>query len=89
MRISTELIGRGHDVVRPSSTTSIVNGGPVLVRNGRVHVTPQRDGFVRPTELSFYYGFSAAGNPRTFAGIYFVGRTVLISAKAAAAPAWR
>ena len=60
--------------------SSIVNGGPVLVRNGRVHVTPQRDGFVRPTEPSFYYGFSAKRNPRTIAGVDAHGRTILATA---------
>lgn len=80
LRISTSLLGRGDHVVPPAAATSIVNGGPVLVRNGRLHVTPQRDGFVRPTSPSFYYGFSAARNPRTFAGVDARGRTVLVTA---------
>ena len=61
-------------------TTSVVNGGPELVRRGRLHVTPQADGFVRPGEPSFYYGFSASRNPRTFAGVDARGRTIIATA---------
>ncbi|HYI54002.1 MAG TPA: phosphodiester glycosidase family protein [Microlunatus sp.] len=80
LQVTTRLLGRGDRVVRPTAATSIVNGGPVLVRNGRLRVTPQRDGFVRPTSPSFYYGFSAARNPRTFAGVDARGRTLLVTA---------
>jgi hypothetical protein len=80
LRVQTRLLGRDGDRIRPSARSSIVNGGPVLVRNGRVHVTPQRDGFVRPTEPSFYYGFSAKRNPRTIAGVDAHGRTILATA---------
>ena len=52
----------------------------MLVRNGRVHVTAQHDGFVRPDDPSFYYGFSAERNPRTFAGVDREGRTILATA---------
>lgn len=80
LTLRTQLLdGRGR-VVRPTRTTSIVNGGPVLVRNGRIHITPQRDGFVRPTSPSTYYGFSAERNPRTFAGVDSRGRTIIATA---------
>ena len=49
----------------------------MLMRNGRVHVTPRRDGFVRPTEPSFDHGFSAESVPRTIAGVDAHGRTIL------------
>lgn len=78
--ISTELRGERHHLIRRRSTMSIVNGGPELVRNGRLHVTPRADGFVRPTDPSFYYGFSAKRNPRTFAGVDASGRTILATA---------
>ncbi|MGI8692980.1 MAG: phosphodiester glycosidase family protein [Geodermatophilaceae bacterium] len=67
-------------LVRRQPSMSIVNGGPELVRNGRLHVTPRRDGFVRPTDPSFYYGFSAKRNPRTFAGVDAAGRIILATA---------
>ncbi len=80
LRVETRLLGLDGDPVRPKKVTSIVNGGPMLVRNGRVHVTPERDGFVRPTDPSFYYGFSAKRNPRTIAGVDARGRTILATA---------
>ena len=77
LRISTTLQDeRGHEV-RTRHSTSVVNGGPELVRDGRLHVTPTADGFVRPTDPSFYYGFSAKRNPRTFAGVDAAGRIIL------------
>jgi len=77
LRLTTGLRGQEHRLVRPGSGVSVVNGGPELVRNGRLHVTVRRDGFVRPAEPSFYYGFSAQRNPRTFAGTDAAGRTLI------------
>ena len=77
LRIRTSLKAAGRPVLKRASLSSVVNGGPELVRNGRVHVTPRRDGFVRPTNPSFYYGFSESRNPRTFAGVDKRGRTLL------------
>ena len=68
---------------RPMPTSplaSIVNGGPELVRDGRLHATPAADGMVRPGDPSFYYGWVHKRNPRTFAGVDAQGRTVLITA---------
>jgi exopolysaccharide biosynthesis protein len=59
---------------------SIVNGGPELVRDGRLHATPAADGMVHPGDPSFYYGWVHKRNPRTFAGVDAWGRTVLVTA---------
>ena len=77
LRLVTGLRGRGHRLLRPGSGVSVVNGGPELVRKGRLHVTARTDGFVRPLEPSFYYGFSQQRNPRTFAGRDACGRTLI------------
>ena len=77
VRISTRLAGVAARAVRPGSGVSVVNGGPLLVRDDGLHVTPRRDGFVRPGEPSFYYGFSAQRNPRTVAGTDAAGRTLI------------
>lgn len=78
--VTTRLEGDRDRILRPSTSTSIVNGGPVLVRDGRVRVTPRADGFVRTADPSFYYGFSAKRNPRTLAGVDSRGRTILVTA---------
>ena len=76
LRVTTGLRARGQRLLRPRSGEFVVNGGPELVRNGRLHVTPQRDGFVQPSP-SVYYGFSNQRNPRTFAGVDAAGRTLI------------
>jgi hypothetical protein len=70
---------RGHDV-RLSSRTTIVNGGPELVRDGRLMATAKADGMAPADNPSFYYGWVHKRNPRTIAGVDAQGRTVLITA---------
>ena len=69
---------RGHPL-RMAGHTSVVNGGPLLVRNGGTFITQRRDGFVRPGDPTFAYGFVLKRNPRTFAGVDARGRTVLVT----------
>lgn len=57
----------------------VINGGPELVRDGRQHATPNRDGMVRPGDPSFYYGWVDKRNPRTIAGIDGRGRILLVT----------
>ncbi|MGV9250128.1 phosphodiester glycosidase family protein [Streptomyces sp. NPDC003697] len=76
---TTLLDGRGHPVP-PAPTTGVLNGGPELVRDGRLHVTPATDGMVHPGDPSWYYGWVHKRNPRTLAGVDAAGRTVLVTA---------
>jgi hypothetical protein len=78
LRLRLQLLTRGERLRTPRGTT-VTNGGPLLMRNGRVRITQRRDGFVRPGDPSFAYGFVIKRNPRTFAGIDGRGRTVLIT----------
>lgn len=69
-----------HDgTVRPNKHTFMVNGGPLLVRDGRVHITAKRDGMVHPGDPSWFYGWVTKRNPRTIAGIDGAGRLVLVT----------
>ncbi|ADB35632.1 Sporulation domain protein [Kribbella flavida DSM 17836] len=70
---------RGRDV-RLSPRTSVVNGGPELVRDGRLMATPKADGMAPAGNPNFYYGWVHKRNPRTIAGVDAQGRTVLITA---------
>lgn len=80
LEISASLVDtRGHDV-RLSPRTTIVNGGPELVRDGRLLATPKADGMAPADNPSFYYGWVHKRNPRTIAGVDAQGRTVLITA---------
>ncbi len=58
---------------------TVVNGGPQLVRDGRVEVTQARDGMVHPGDPSFAYGWVVKRNPRTLAGVDARGRTLLVT----------
>ncbi len=80
LNITSEVRGERSRTRIRGPGVSVVNGGPELVRDGRLHITPRRDGFVRPDDPSFYYGFSAKRNPRTLAGVDAAGRTLLVTA---------
>ena len=71
LTISSRLRGRTDDFV--------LNGGPELVRDGRLHATPAADGMVRPGDPSFYYGWVHKRNPRTIAGVDARGRILLVT----------
>jgi hypothetical protein len=68
-----------HRQLRTPSGMTVVNGGPLLVRDGRVHITQRRDGMVHPGEPSFAYGWFVKRNPRTFAGVDRRGRIILVT----------
>ncbi|GAA2156333.1 phosphodiester glycosidase family protein [Nocardioides koreensis] len=76
--VRTRLEAGGSPLATPRGTT-VTNGGPLLVRDGEVHITQRRDGFVHPGDPSFAYGWFVKRNPRTIAGVDGQGRTVLIT----------
>ncbi|MFH8530795.1 phosphodiester glycosidase family protein [Streptomyces tendae] len=80
LSVSTTLLDARGRRISPSPRTDIVNGGPELVRDGRIHVTPATDGMVHPDDPSWYYGWVHKRNPRTLAGVDTAGRTVLVTA---------
>ncbi|MDQ8705169.1 phosphodiester glycosidase family protein [Streptomyces sp. LHD-70] len=80
LRVEEGLRDERGRVLAASPSTSVVNGGPELVRDGRPHVTPAADGMVHADNPSFYYGWMHKRNPRTLAGTDAAGRTVLITA---------
>ncbi|WP_329473329.1 phosphodiester glycosidase family protein [Streptomyces sp. NBC_01723] len=80
LRVHTTLLDARGRPYRPSPRTDIVNAGPELVRDGRIHITPAADGMVHPDDPSWYYGWVHKRNPRTLAGVDAAGRTVLVTA---------
>jgi hypothetical protein len=64
------LTGRG---------TTVINGGPLLLEDGMVHITQNQDGMHQVTNPSFDYGWFLQRNPRTFAGTDAQGRTLLVT----------
>ena len=80
LKVRTTLLDGQGRRVPTSPRIDILNAGPELVRDGRLHVTPATDGMVRPDDPSFYYGWVHKRNPRTLAGVDAAGRTVLVTA---------
>ena len=81
LKIGTGLLGQDGKAIHTDKATSVVNGGPLLVKDGRENVTAKRDGMVHPDDgNSFYYGWVHKRNPRTFAGTDAQGKTMLVTA---------
>src|SRR4051812_11583775 len=59
--------------------TTVINGGPLLMTDGAVYITQQRDGMHHADDPSFDYGWFLQRNPRTFAGTDARGRTLLVT----------
>jgi hypothetical protein len=59
--------------------TTVINGGPLLMEDGAVHITQRRDGMHQPSNPSFDYGWVLQRNPRTFAGTDAQGRALFVT----------
>ncbi len=80
VEVRTELIDLEGNTFEPDEHTSVINGGPELVRDGERHVTVTADGMVHMDDASFYYGWVHKRNPRTIAGIDAENRLVIATA---------
>jgi hypothetical protein len=67
----------GRPLDRPHTT--VINGGPLLMADGAVHITQDQDGMHHADDPSFDYGWFLQRNPRTFAGTDAQGRTLLVT----------
>ena len=79
LNLRTGLVNQSGRAVLPGRDTTLVNGGPLLVTGGREHITQAQDGMAHPGDPSFDYGWVVKRNPRTFAGVDALGRTVLVT----------
>ena len=59
--------------------TTVINGGPLLMQDGAVHITQRQDGMHQESNPSFDYGWVLQRNPRTFAGTDARGRTLFVT----------
>lgn len=65
---------------RPVHPAGVVNGGPWLVRDGRISVDAAADGVVHPGDPSYVYGWGVKRNPRTMVGLDRQGRLLIVTA---------
>ena len=77
LRVRTELHDPRGDV--DLAGLGVVNGGPRLLRRGRIDVTADAEGFDHPGDPGFYYAFGLRRNPRTMAGVTRDGRLLLVA----------
>jgi hypothetical protein len=77
VRVNPVLRSDGSPLTRPGTT--VINGGPLLLKDGAVHITQAQDGMHQVTNPSFDYGWFLQRNPRTFAGFDAQGRTLLVT----------
>jgi len=77
IRTTATLRSGRRPLTRPGTT--VINGGPLLMKGGRVHITQARDGMHQVSNPSFDYGWFLQRNPRTFAGIDARGRTMFVT----------
>jgi hypothetical protein len=60
-------------------TTGIVNGGPRLLRSGKLNITAFAEGFHWPENPEFFYRFGDRRNPRTLLGVKADGKILLVT----------
>src|SRR4051794_38057148 len=77
VRTTAVLRSRSRPLTRPGTT--VINGGPLLAKGGKVHITQARDGMRQVSNPSFDYGWVLQRNPRTFAGTDARGRTLFVT----------
>ena len=72
-------ITEGRRKIAVANGLGIVNGGPLLVEDGRDHITAFAEGFVWLDDPSFYYRFGIFRHPRTIAGVTADGGLLLVA----------
>lgn len=59
--------------------TGIINGGPRLLKNGKIDIPSTAEGFHQPENPEFFYQFGQRRHPRTVAGIKADGTILLVT----------
>ena len=86
IQVKSEIIADGK-LLGLEQTTSIVNGGPRLLENGKISINAVEEGFHWEEDPGFYYRFGERRNPRTLAGIKENGNLLFVTIDGRA-PGW-
>ena len=78
IKIKTRVLADGKKLTL-STKVDAINGGPRLLRNGRVKITAFAEGFHWQENPEFYYRFGVRRNPRTLAGVTASGKLLLVT----------
>lgn len=76
--IKTRVLADGEELPI-EKTQGVINGGPSLLRNGKINITAFTEGFHWQENPEFYYRFGVRRNPRTLAGITVTGKLLLVT----------
>ncbi|MFN6564292.1 MAG: phosphodiester glycosidase family protein [Nostoc sp. ChiSLP01] len=79
IHIKTRILANGWEVPRRDEKLGVINGGPRLLRNGKIDITAYAEGFHWRENPEFYYRFGVRRNPRTLAGITPFGKLLLVT----------
>ncbi|EMY35996.1 Sporulation domain-containing protein [Arthrobacter crystallopoietes BAB-32] len=80
LKVDSVLAGESGKDLRLGKDSHVVNGGPLLLQDGRFMVTAARDGMVHADNPGMFYGWVHQRNPRTIAGTDAEGRLILVTA---------
>ncbi|MGF9660397.1 phosphodiester glycosidase family protein [Arthrobacter crystallopoietes] len=80
LKVSSAFAGADGKDLRLDKDSHVVNGGPLLLQDGELMVTAERDGMVHADNPGMFYGWVHQRNPRTIAGVDAAGRLMLVTA---------
>lgn len=73
IEIGTRVLADGEELPLDEGS-GVINGGPRLLRDGKMAITAAAEGFHWSENPEFYYRFGIRRNPRTIAGITASGK---------------
>lgn len=74
-----EMVLADHRPMHVGKRTGVINGGPRLLKDGRVEITGATEGFHHPDNAEFYYRFGERRHARTIAGIKENGNLLFVT----------
>lgn len=74
-----KMVFAGHRYIPAYKKMGIINGGPQLLKDGKIDIDAAKEGFHQPDDPEFYYRFGERRHPRTIAGIKPNGNVLLVT----------
>ncbi|MBM7693742.1 exopolysaccharide biosynthesis protein [Peribacillus deserti] len=78
LAVSSKLTADGKPLLL-KKTSNLINGGPRLVKDGKISVNAVEEGFHWEENPEFYYRFGERRNPRTLMGIKENGNLIFVT----------
>ncbi|TCN25065.1 phosphodiester glycosidase family protein [Mesobacillus foraminis] len=86
LHIQNKIMANGKPM-NMKTAMSMINGGPRLLKNGKISINAVEEGFHWEEKPDFYYRFGERRNPRTLAGIKENGNLLFVTIDGRA-PGW-